>query len=76
MHSREKRFLCAHCDFRFYTKAELTRHVRVHSDEKPFVCAEHCDFCCKIKGNKPGGGLAGAQWRETVCLRGLRHSIR
>jgi uncharacterized Zn-finger protein len=76
VHSREKHFMCTHCDFRFYTKAELTRHLRVHGDEKPFVC-EHCDFRCKIKEDKwqPGGELAGAQWRETVCLRALRHSI-
>ena len=39
---------CNHCPFVANSPAELRRHTRVHSDEKPFVCRT-CGYCSKWK---------------------------
>ena len=39
---------CVRCPFVGHSPAELKRHTRVHSDEKPFVC-QTCGYCSKWK---------------------------
>lgn len=67
---------CSHCPFVGKNPAELKRHLRVHSDEKPFVCRTcnysskwKCDLKkhCESKGHEPVMPLNfGGQGRRKV----------
>ncbi len=49
--SKKKRSLlaCPHCDKHFSNNAYMTKHMRVHSGEKPFAC--HCGIAFAQKCN-------------------------
>ncbi|KAG5354902.1 Regulatory protein [Yarrowia sp. B02] len=38
----EKKFVCKHCDKRFKRHEHLKRHMKIHTDDRP--------FCCDIEG--------------------------
>lgn len=37
---KENQYKCEQCDSSFRYKIELTRHKRIHKDERPYVCGE------------------------------------
>lgn len=50
--NKDRRFLCAVCDKRFKTAGHLTRHRKIHSGEKKFVCQfEGCNSKFSRKDN-------------------------
>ncbi len=34
----EKKFVCKHCDKRFKRHEHLKRHMKIHTDDRPFIC--------------------------------------
>lgn len=39
VHKREKRFVCDYCDKSFVLKRGLIEHIRIHTNERPYVCS-------------------------------------
>ena len=42
--------MCEICGKGFMLQSVLSRHLKTHTDEKPFECQE-CDFKCNQKSN-------------------------
>ncbi|GLV39695.1 schnurri [Carabus blaptoides fortunei] len=44
------RYVCDQCGIRCKKPSMLKKHIRTHSDDRPYTC-EHCNFSFKTKGN-------------------------
>ncbi|KAM9414820.1 transcription factor HIVEP3 [Salvelinus alpinus] len=44
------RYVCEECGIRCKKPSMLRKHIRLHTDSRPYVC-KHCNFAFKTKGN-------------------------
>ncbi|KAM3933343.1 transcription factor HIVEP3 isoform 1-T2 [Leptodactylus fuscus] len=44
------KYVCEECGIRCKKPSMLKKHIRTHTDHRPFVC-KHCNFAFKTKGN-------------------------
>ncbi|XP_034031031.1 transcription factor HIVEP3 [Thalassophryne amazonica] len=44
------KYICAECGIRCKKPSMLKKHIRTHTDVRPYVC-KHCNFAFKTKGN-------------------------
>ncbi|XP_062386063.1 transcription factor HIVEP3 [Sardina pilchardus] len=44
------RYVCEECGIRCKKPSTLRKHIRLHTDQRPFIC-QHCNFAFKTKGN-------------------------
>lgn len=42
-HRNERDFACPHCEYKAYTKVDLSRHQTIHTGERNKIC----EFCGK-----------------------------
>ena len=48
-----KKFICEHCDKRFFTSASLNKHImNVHLKLRPYSCRYGCEFAYNDVSNR------------------------
>ena len=49
----DKKFICEHCDKRFFTSASLNKHImNVHLKLRPYSCRYGCEFAYNDVSNR------------------------
>lgn len=75
------KYVCEECGIRCKKPSMLKKHIRTHTDVRPYVC-KHCHFAFKTKGKRQSAGALPCPWQgsplgepqhRAFCLRGLKY---
>lgn len=58
------RYVCEECGIRCKKPSMLKKHIRTHTDVRPYVC-KHCHFAFKTKGKRQLAGAPPAHGRDS-----------
>nr|CAD7458880.1 unnamed protein product [Timema tahoe] len=61
------RYVCEECGIRCKKPSMLKKHIRTHTDVRPFTC-KHCNFSFKTKGNLTKHMKSKAHYKKCVEL--------
>lgn len=59
------KYVCGECGIRCKKPSMLKKHIRTHTDVRPYVC-KHCNFAFKTKGRHVS--LSNSYFPISVCL--------
>lgn len=75
------KYVCEECGIRCKKPSMLKKHIRTHTDVRPYVC-KHCHFAFKTKGKRQSAGAPPCPWQgsplgepqhRALCPRGLEY---
>lgn len=56
------KYVCEECGIRCKKPSMLKKHIRTHTDVRPYVC-KHCHFAFKTKGKRQSAGAPPCPWQ-------------
>lgn len=56
------KYVCEECGIRCKKPSMLKKHIRTHTDVRPYVC-KHCHFAFKTKGKRQSAGAQPCPWQ-------------
>lgn len=67
------KYVCEECGIRCKKPSMLKKHIRTHTDVRPYVC-KHCHFAFKTKGKRQSAGVLSPLTAGSSLLGALAQS--